>query len=373
MNKLFTLLSTIFFVISFSVTAQVNLFEKGYIVQNGDTITGYLRNAPDLELTYSIEFKENLAAATTITYTPQQITSFTFEDTGIIHSAVTAEIIKGSETYRVERFAKLLLSGYTSLYKLQLPTNELSIELQKQNTFVYVLKKDAAYHTLGVYETYNQTAVTTNNRYRVILRAVFVDCKTYEDKLDRLPFNDESIIEEVRKYNTCKDPASVSKVHIIKTAPLIKHGFEGLYAKGSISERTHYKGEGYSVGYFWDIMHTDKSRNVSAKIGFGFMLYDYEDIDFEDKPIKETVVYLRLPVALQYNIIKDLKSDFIPFISFGATLSISDYMEVLPGVGVGTYYKRLKLSAGIENTKLSKGMTLVNFGVGIRLDDTLPK
>ena len=93
-----------------------------------------------------------MATVTTTTYTPQQITSFTFETTGITHAVVSAEILKGATTYQAEQFAKFLRSGYTSLYKLELPENELPIELQKQNTFVYVLKKDATYYTLGVYE-----------------------------------------------------------------------------------------------------------------------------------------------------------------------------------------------------------------------------
>jgi hypothetical protein len=371
MNKLFTLLFIFFSVTCFHVNAQVNLFEKGYIVQNGDTISGYIKNAPDLDLTQSIEFKENLAAPTTTTFTPQQITSFTFESTGIIHAAVIADIIKDATTHKVERFAKLLLSGYTSLYKLELPTNELSIEIQKQNTFVYVLKKDGAYHTLGVYETYNNGTIRTNNRYRVILRAIFVDCETYEDNLDRLPFDDESIIEEVKKYNTCKAPASISNIYTIKPKPLIKHGFEGSYAKGSISKKKDYAGEGYALGYFWDVMHTDKSRHVSGKLGIGFMLYDYEDINYRDEPITESVIYLRFPVALQYNIIKDLKSDFIPFINFGATAQVSDELQIMQSVNIGMFYDRLRLSVGIENTRFTKGMTLFNFGVGIRLDDAL--
>lgn len=373
MNKLFTLLFIFFSVSFFHVSAQVNLFEKGYIVQNGDTVSGYLKNAPDLELTQSIEFKDNPAATSTTTYTPQQITSFTFEGTGIVHHVVTADIIKGNTNHQVERFAKLLLSGYTTLYKLELPADELSIELQKQNTFVYVLKKDAAYHTLGVYETYNNLTLRTNNRYRVILRALFTDCETYDDNLDRLPFNDKSIIQEVRKYNTCKAPVSVTKVHIIKPEPLIKHGFEGSYAKGSISDEKNYKGEGYAFGYFWDIMHTDKSRHLSGKLGIGIMLYDYKDISSRDEPITESGIYLRFPVALQYNIIQDLKSNFVPFINFGATALLTDELQMMQSVSIGMYYDRLRLSAGFENTRFTKGLTLLNLGVGIRLDNALAK
>ncbi|HEY4652769.1 MAG TPA: hypothetical protein VIG72_15235, partial [Pontibacter sp.] len=308
MNNIFTILLLLFSFISLQAAAQVSSFEKGYVVQHADTLHGYIRNVPEINLTKSIEFKKDFEAENSTAYTPQDISSFSFGNSGIVYTTIEAEILTGTTITQVKRFAKLLTSGYTQLYKLPIPEEEQAIVLSKQNTNLYILKKNNTYYTLGLYETLSGGILKTNPRYKGVLRAVFSDCKGYKDNLDRLTFNDKSIMGEVSKYNLCMAPEMQTQVHASKVKATVKHGIEAFYIKGFISDgKTDHEGEGYSGGYFWDILHPDKSRQISAKVGIGLMSYNYSYYKreffqtFTEEKIAESALYIRIPIAAQYN------------------------------------------------------------------------
>jgi len=375
MIKRFTTLLLFLLTLYFSANAQSSIFDKGYIIQKNDTIRGYLKNAPELDLTKQLYFKSDLNQDSLINYKPTDITGFGFEASGINYASVKAEIIKGSDYRQTIRFAKLLLSGYTNLYKLQLPEEEQSVIFTKSNTHLYILKKDTIYYTLGSYEIQNGDKVNTNKRYVGMLRAAFADCVTYTDNLDRLKFDEESIIKEVIKYNTCKNPALQNNVHETETALVTKHGVEVLFATQNASNEFYdLDGRGYAAGYFWDIIHPDKSRRYSAKLGVNFMYFAYnykEKNETEESGIEHL---LRFPLSVQYNLKDALVSQTLPFINVGFTAQLTSggrLTDLLPypSIGFGVYHKRFRYAFLLENDGMKfSNPKILNFSVGMRLD-----
>lgn len=374
MSKLFTLISILFLLSFIKVNAQSTLFEEGYIIQQADTIHGYIKSASDPDLSTSILFRTDLNTEAKI-YQPGEITGFHLKGSGFYYATVKAEIRKDTVAKQVERFAKLLLRGYTDLYKLPIPAEEQSIVLQRQNMYLYVLEKESAYYTLGLYETLEKNLISLNKRYIGILRAVFNDCENYEDNLDKLSFDDKSIIAEVTKYNLCKNPVSQTQVQKYNSKPVIKHGLEGNYAQFYKPDNAdNYKAQGYFAGYFMEIVFPDKSRMYSGNLGIGYMFYRYSYLDFFEKEIAGESHLIRIPLSVQYNFKDALSTGLIPFINVGLTMytlpnfRLSD-LSPMQSFGIGFNYGRMKYSFLLENEGLKlKGNKLLNFSIGIRLN-----
>ncbi|MEJ8755768.1 hypothetical protein WG947_02065 [Pontibacter sp. H259] len=367
--------------------AQDNPFEKGYIIQNNDTIQGYIKSASDLELSKFIEFKPDLNTSSAVIYSPTDISEFHFTESKAHFASVKAEIIKGSVSQEADRFAKQLLRGYTNLYKLQLPEEEQATVLRRQYTFLYVLKKGSTYYTLGTYETQNGDIVRTNKRYIGVLRVAFLDCETYVDNLDQLKFDDKSIITEVIKYNTCRDQTQETTLVGTKIKPVVKHGPEVSMTKLYTPENkinynldaftpgyNNSSAYGFAAGYFWDITQPDKSRKYTGKLGVTLMYYAYEYDSERSKKSSGTATYIRFPFSVQYNLKDALTSATTPFLNVGFTTQFalsglkSDIVP-LPSIGFGMYHKRMRYSFLLENDGLSLTYPkILNFSVGMRLD-----
>lgn len=379
MKKLFTL--TITFLIGLSAHAQNSIFESGYIVQNQDTIQGYIQAAPDQELSYSIKFKSNLQAAEARKYLPGDITGFGFRESGINYASVTAEVTNGSLTQRASRFAKLLLSGYTNLYKLQLPEEEQAIVLKRNNTFLYILRKDDTDYTLGHYEHMQADGrIRHDKRYVGVLRALFLDCETQGysrdlTNLDNLKFEDKSIVEVVSAYNNCKNPSQQTVIHEYKSKYVMKHGPEASYAWLSHpkTEKTS-TGQGFSMGYFWDIVQPDLSRKYSTKLGVNYFYLKQTIKNRHNGDISRAIHFIRIPLSGQVNLKDPLNSPNIPFFNVGLTAQVSkwedgsDYIP-FPHIGVGMYTRKMRYAFLLENDGFGiRNPKILNLTVGVRLD-----
>ncbi|MBJ6118500.1 hypothetical protein JAO76_09880 [Pontibacter sp. BT310] len=374
MNKLFTLLFIFFSVSIIKVNAQTSAFEEGYIINSQDTIRGYIKSASDLDLSNSVQFKTDINSEIVKNYLPGDITGFGFNNTGFRFTTVRVEIIKGSNVTYHKRFAKLILSGYTDLYKLPIPQEEQSIITSKGNTFLYVLQKDTTDYTLGLYETIIGIHVSKNKRYIGMLKAAFNDCENLKINLDRLNFNDKAILEAVTAYNTCKSPAQQSTLHVYEAKAIVKRGPELSYAQLYIpKEPANVSGQGVSVGYFWDIIQPGESRKYSTKLGLNYMYY-LRKTDSKDPEIEDVVIHsVRLPFSVQYNLKDPIISTTVPFFSIGFTTQMThefnsaDLMP-FPSVGIGMYVNKFRFSALLENEgfKLSNPKIL-NVAIGFRV------
>ncbi|WP_299823488.1 hypothetical protein [uncultured Pontibacter sp.] len=374
MAKLLTALLTLLLLPYFGANAQSS-FEEAFLVQNQDTIHGYIKSASDLELSKVIQFKTDLNSEAVREFYPGEVTAFYFKATGFYYASVKAEILKGSSKVYHHRFAKLLLSGFTSLYKLQLPEEEQSIVTLRNNTFLYILQKGTTYYTLGLYETMDGSYAIKNKRYAGMMRAAFSDCELLSLDLNQLNFDDKSMMKAVAAYNACMDPAVATTYYTYKAKAVIKHGVELSFAKLYLPKNpNNISAQGYSAGYFWDIIQPDASRKYSTKFGVTYMYYQLDRNSPNAEFKKEAVHYLRLPLAIQYNLKDPIVSETVPFFNIGFTAQITtnaryrDYIP-LPSIGAGMYSKRFRFAALLENDGFKfSNPKLISLSVGMRLD-----
>ncbi|WP_162426979.1 hypothetical protein [Pontibacter pudoricolor] len=374
MNKLFTLLFIFFSVSIIKVNAQASAFEEGFIINSQDTIRGYIKSVSDLDLSKSVQFKTDINSEIVTDYLPGDIAGFGFNNTGFRFATVIVEILKGANLTYHKRFAKLILSGYTDLYKLPIPKEEQSIATTKGNTLLYILRKDTTDYTLGLYETMSSIHVQKNKRYIGMLKAAFNDCESLKLNLDKLNFNDKAILEAVTEYNRCKAPAQQSILQAYEAKAVVKRGPELSYAKLYIpKEPANVSGQGFSAGYFWDIIQPGESRKYSTKLGLNYTYY-LRKTDSTDPEIEDVVIhYVRMPFSVQYNLKDPIISTTVPFFSVGFTTQISQKLNSadlmpLPSVGIGMYLNKFRLSALLENEgfKLSNPKIL-SVAIGFRV------
>ena len=368
------LYSFILSLVFISAKAQHTTFEAGFIVLGTDTTRGLLLRTDEVQLGKEVQFKASATSDIT-TYKPQDIKLYSFANDQIIFQTVELALRKDTTIIKTNRFAKLLLSGYTSLYKLQLEDDELTRILEYNNNKVYILRKDTTFYTLGQFESeVDPQHYKFDKRYISLLTSLTSDCNAV--KVDRnLRFEDSKIIEVVKNYNDCKEPNS-SKTYSYKVKLINKHGVSASYGTfiNFFYSDAFANSNAFSAGYFWDISNPARSKNTSLQTGINYMYLTYS-VPFSDQTSeKRQEHYLRLPLLAQKNFYGSQKS--LPFINFGLTIQASTdnnfkYVDMIPFIdlGAGVYIKRFKFSLLLENSGFSlRSNKLINFGVGYRLD-----
>lgn len=256
--KLSITLCTFIFLVS-SLHGQTS--EYGYIINlKGDTLTGYLSFEESPTIYKEVYFKKRNDEEV-LHLKPEDILEFHYINAHITYRAM-------EYVYKLERgglrteiyFAKLLLDGYTNLYKLQFETNPYrkrveanSFAFDGNNTFIYYLLKEGQEYQMELeernyYEGDNEypTSVRKHKRYLTKLHVAFADCIYVQQQLEKVDFNDEELAEIVVKYNRCKDPTgeNTSYVEVNKESERVKKdyfGFAGNYHR--------ITGNGYGVSW----------------------------------------------------------------------------------------------------------------------------
>ena len=372
--RLYLYLCILCLLFSFSAFAQRTDFEAGYVVKTNDTIRGFLLKTDEVKLGKELEFKTSETSKIT-TYTPEEITSFSFNKDGFIFQTVELTLRQDSVIKKTQRFAKLLLNGFTSLYKLQLEDSELRAIFELNNNYVYILQKNNVFYTLGQYETMiDAQHYRLNKHYQGLLKSLTLDCSSMKVP-EQLEFRDAEIIDVVRTYNECINP-NTSKIYSYKVKIEKKHGISVSYGTlvNFYYANSFSNSNAASVGYFWDIANPSRNKKTSLLTGFNYMHLSYLLPVTKTQTVKIKEHYIRMPLIGQRNFYG--KRAAIPFLSFGVTLQANtdygfNYVDIVPFVdlGAGVYINRFRLSLLLENSGLAfKSNKILDFGVGYRLD-----
>lgn len=360
--------------------AQDKYFEEGYVIQNSDTTRGYINRKDELSLSQEVIFKPALETTTVIKYAPGEIDGFGFKASNLSFTDVEVVIRNNSKIVKKQKFAKNLLKGTVTLYKVPLLIDERTGIFLKNNNYVYIVKKGTSFHTLGQYEYKVENKVGVDKRYIPMLKALVNDCLDNSEELTKkLRFNDEDITGLIENYNNCKNPGDAAIVYTHKVKPDIKHGAEASYAKlySPYYSEVLSNSQGYSFGYFWDITKSDISRKFSQRVGANYLYLQYDvPHRFRKEYYRQELHFLRVPLAIQYNFNRAPDEKFTPFLNFGLTGQLSSdsrlsHLDILPFVslGGGMYFKNLKVYASIENEFFSfYGSKIISLGVGLRFD-----
>jgi hypothetical protein len=366
------------------VYGQSYFYEKGYIVQQQDTLYGFIEKTDELKLSQSVSFKEHLETATAATFSPSELNGFGFSGSRLTFSPVEVDIILPGITRKANRFAKRLVSGDINLYKLYLLKGEKKEILRKGSPHVYIVEKEGAYTTLGEYEVQFGNRVRLDKKYLGKLRVLLNDClNSNSDIPDNMKFTDDALIELIIRYNRCKSPEAESIIHAYKVKAEVKHGLQGIYARIVTIDNSISRDQGYSLGYYWDITRPQFSRKISNIIGVNYLnlryVYTYySGASWRPKKMEVPIKlhYIRIPFHAQYNFNNHAAAVVSPFVVGGLTAQLStdntfSYLDIIPflSVGGGVHIKRLKVSVTIDNLGFSiKDDKILNLSLGLRLD-----
>lgn len=369
--------------ITISAAAQNSLFTPGYIVVNKDTLRGLLEREDEMRMSNSILFKKDMQS-TEKRYSVSDASAFGFDSDHLKFEAVTADLRKENEVKTVTRFAKVLLSGFSNLYKLQVPEDERLVVYEISNSYIYIVQKENHFATLGMYEfvkplslNNDRVSVGINRNYRDVLKYnVFSDCPGVLKNIDGLEFDDKSMTKAVKEYNQCRKPEvkSVEQQYIVKK--IIRHGVELGYVNLPVNDSFMTNPTGFMVGYFWDIIRPDISRSISLRLAPNYAyLKTTDDIDKPHPKTTYDIHLIRLPILAQINFNKVPDAKVIPYLAIGPVFGVgikndsrlkSSFSAL--HFEVGSYLGKCKVAAFVDNPGLfqfGEGYS-VNFTFGYR-------
>lgn len=373
--------------ITSSLKAQILKYEPGFIVTNNDSIPGFIQRTDEITLGEFINYKKELTSSEVKQYYPQDLIGFGFKTDNLKFEKVSTEIRQDS-VHQELRFAKIILKGYLKMYKVALPNQKTAISTS--NTFyVFVIKKDFNYYTLGKYETEkqveinnNQTEqVTVNNKFIGVLSYLLNDHDESVRKLINLKFEEDAIIRLIENYNKFKNPEAKNTEYTYKVKPLIKSGIETSFGilVSPVKQRIS-KSKGFSVGYFWDIQKPDFSRKFSSRLGINYMHLSFQlqekPVNFYYPDIIKTINrhYLRFPLQGQLNLNNFtnkvcffLNGGFTPIISSSDTFKSVDIIPFI-SLGAGAYVNKFKIAIQLDNDGLMVDEDkIIGLSLGYRL------
>ena len=208
-----------FFAVLFSTYLDAQVYQRGYYIDsNKDTIKGEFFEELPYELANSVVFRKERGSEIT-RLKPSQIDKFY-----IYRSATTYQSVNYSfkhergNTVKRKYFAKLILSGYYSLYKIEFNGSPYvervkarTVAFNAKNNTIYVLKKGYEEHQLELTEKFYYkegkelaSKVILVKQYLQKLHPVVADCPETLKKLENVEYSDKGLIDIVLDYNVCK-------------------------------------------------------------------------------------------------------------------------------------------------------------------------
>lgn len=298
MSTLKKVLIAILFIASIRASAQSD-FAEGYIIlNNNDTVGGFLKQEVESNLLTRLVFKTNKNEKLPEEYSPGEIKAFSFYGGNSFESIY----FKDADAFPVVYFAKELLKGYYDLYSFR--KNDLQYYIIKHQDSAYLLYDDILLSS-GIYDT--------KGNYRNLLLFLSRDCSKLTNQISGIRYSESDIIDFTQKINTCIEPNKTSSVIHVK--PKSKTSFY-VYAGGlPLGDKYQLTGRALARIYTPSI-----SRNVSLNAGVNYLSH---------KTIQETPGKKENYVTNIYSATLTVQNNF-------TTGIIQPYVEA----GMGVAYKQ---------------------------------
>ncbi|WP_026464760.1 hypothetical protein [Adhaeribacter aquaticus] len=316
---------------------------------------------------------------------PELIKGFGFKKDDVHYESVKAEIRKDTLAFSSPRFARLILRGYTNLYKLQVPEGERRVIFNPDNTFVFIIRKENQDYTLGQYEYWTNNQVSVNKRYMGILNIIANDCdKDLKSQIANISFTEKDFSNFIERYNECKSPEVKSEKFNAKIKSTLSHGVEASFNTYLTPDNTLLSnGKGFPLGYFWTLNNPEISRKYATYFGINYLSLDF-NFSHESKILQQVIrvpakmQIIRVPVSLQRNFVYSPNQLFKPFFNLGLSGAFIikneiDNSKFYPyfNIGIGANIKSIRFGALIENEGVSlNGPKIIKFSLGYTLKRT---
>lgn len=324
MKKLYSTL--IAFLIISQAFAQQD-FRPGYIVQNNDTLKGYVdyRGAVRSAKTTSFKASQNGAGQA---YSPDQISAYGFVKENKVYETKTVPATEAQPEQVL--FMQALVKGKASIYTYR----------DDSDRDHYYISQDGANLVELVEQVYTRVDPNTGKRYRVVdkpylgvIASAFFDCPALTEKrLENVMLRHSSLIKVATEYNQClgseqymqqpqKGTITFSPL-LFFSLPSLQTSGEHMYAQSSF----RHTGLGVGAGVAMEVSNPNMSEKLSLVAELLYAPYRFEgeirnmyntgrttdyDLSFDLK-------YVKLPVQLRYTF---PKGSIRPYANAGASFS----------------------------------------------------
>lgn len=326
MNKIkpiLALLLLLSFVKYSNAQLKTSFIKATIVLQNGDSLIGYIKEAELSKLNYSISYKTDIAGTTETVYDTTQVRSFQFENGELFELLQFRGHVMTSP---VHVFAKTLVKGKASLYKIVYHNDDLFLITNNGQTYVMQDDKQAD----GPFST-----ELTHYYFKDYLAASLAGSSYTRDRLDKTSFREKDFREIVTGYNTQMGVKSKSINETREAVHFVIACIGGMVKDSKNQE------------LFAQVIYRTYLPKISSStsINFGLGFYYYKHLEKINNYSASEANYISklysLPVQFQQNI---LNKKVRPYIFLGADLS---YLQVENDKGVTINQKGFQSNFGV--------------------------
>lgn len=318
---------TLFTFLIFTQAFAQKDFRSGYIVQNHDTVRGYVDYRGAVRNSKTTTFKPTLDAAEQ-SFTPAQLAGYGFEKESKAYESKTIPATEAQAEQQL--FLRTLVKGKASLYTYRDDHDQERFYLSKDEGALVELKQT----------TYNRkdpksgkTVKMVDQHYLGMLGSAFYDCSDLkQERLESVMLRASTLIKIANDYNQCMGSTQYiqePKKTTVAILPVISYSLPSLHFSGNHRySRGDYQSTGLGLGGGL-AMHV-ANPSMSEKLSFVLELL-YASYRFEGE-IKDDYYtgrrtnydllfdlhYLKLPAQLRYTF---PKGKVRPFVNVGASYS----------------------------------------------------
>lgn len=366
------LLIALFFFNFLSSAAQSD-YRQGYIIKNNnDTIFGYIDYRADISNSKKCYFVKELGGEVN-EYMPGEIFGYRFEDSKY-YITKTIELNKEKRTI----FIEFLLKGIVDLYYYVDEKGDHYFIDNKKGEFVELTSSDQILYKQEFGRTgyMTTTYLSKTNKHRGILRYLFADQKSLQNKIDKMDLNRNSLIQISKDYHnlSCKDyscivyekPVTNPKIHVA----ILYTGNYTQFKMHKPSGASFPRVLNHSVGVLFSIKnkgeHTRFNFDIEARIGIREFYGSYNPGTVYKFDIKQS--YINSAYLIKYTYPKRAVR---PIVYGGLTIGYifnndleTEYLKDVPSNFrqklVYNVFTGYVVGAGVQ-FKLIKKQTFVNF------------
>jgi hypothetical protein len=350
-----------FLLIPLSLSAQDRFFEDAWIrLLDGTIRKGQINRVRESALSKEIAFRADVDANVQ-NFTPISLAGFGFVKDSLRFETVEYEYKVESARFKYLRFAKVMLKGRTSLFKLQIPEEESKVIFERGKELVYILRKDGKDYTLRQKENLDGNQYFLKKEYQNALRYLADDCPEMRNLTNKVEFTDKEITAFVLDYNHCKDPDNASKMFSHKSSKKRWQGFEAGGMRLFVPDFSG--GYGTFTGFFRETLKPDLHERLS--------LITSVDYQYLSEKVFETT---RQHHAVRAHLLANARlteGHIVPFanIGFGGEVSNIGGFRVFVTTGAGLWIGRCRIMAAMNHTELRPGgikIVGLSFGYNFR-------
>lgn len=291
-----------------------DVFKKGYIIKDKDTVRGYIKEDLEEKLSESINFKDERGAIKVLSVS--DISTFGFDQGPKYHLVNYVDPLDNSN--KKVHFAKVLMEGAYGLLSFR----------KKDNLYFVVTRSDSSY-LLYDDERTQLGEVLERGNYRNFLSFFSRDCPKVNVAVTDVNFTEDGFISFFTSLEKCQGTLSHSVVNYSKSRTekniLVTAGASGLDKKTDLVVQALLQFTLPSI-----------NRKTSLNIGIAYWRYTTKSsypYSLGEVSNKHVTEFYEVPLLLRYDLLRKVIQ---PYIYGGPGVAIRKEQETTSKTSLGT-------------------------------------